>query len=118
MSVDVVAGLRPWGLVVGPNPSIAQANLAAPRAIPALRPQASENLRRSVVFFEQSRQDGTPIAEDRRKRTHRLRCCLERSGIDESLFFAKARSTVLNSLRQGRKWAFQAQQPLRMALAA
>jgi len=40
MSVDIVAGLRPWGLVVGPNPSIAQAKLAAPRAIPALRPQA------------------------------------------------------------------------------
>jgi TPR repeat protein len=118
MSVDIVAGLRPWGLVVGPNPSIAQAKLAAPRAIPALRPQAFENLRRSVVFFEQSRQDGAPIEGDRRKRTHRLRYCLERSGIDESLFFAKVRSTVLNSLRQGPKWAFHAQQPLRMALAA
>ena len=34
------------------------------------------------------------------------------------LFFAKVRSTVLNSLRQGPKWAFHAQQPLRMALAA
>lgn len=118
MSVDIVAGLRPWGLVVGPNPSIAQAKLAAPRAIPALRPQAFENLRRSVVFLEHSRQDGSPIEGDRRKRTHRLRYCLERSGIDESLFFAKVRSTVLNSLRQGPKWAFHAQQPLRMALAA
>lgn len=118
MSVDIVAGFRPWGLVVGPNPSIAQAKLAAPRAIPALRPQVFENLRRSVAFFEQSRQDGSPIEGDRRKRTHRLRYCLERSGIDESLFFAKVRSTVLNSLRQGPKWAFHAQQPLRMALAA
>ncbi len=118
MSVDIVAGLRPWGLVVGPNPSIAQAKLAAPRAIPALRPQALENLRRSVGFFEQSRQDGSPIEGDRRKRTHRLRYCLERSGIDESLFFAKVRSTALNTLRQGPKWAFHAQQPLRMALAA
>lgn len=118
MSVDIVAGLRPWGLVVGPNPSIAQAKLAAPRAIPAPRPQAFENLRRSVVFFEQSRQDGSPTEGDRRKRTHHLRYCLERSGIDESLFFAKVSSTVLNSLRQGPKWAFQAQQPLRMALAA
>ena len=118
MSVDIVAGFRPWGLVVGPNPSIAQAKLAAPRAIPALRHQVFENLRRSVAFFEQSRQDGSPIEGDRRKRTHRLRYCLERSGIDESLFFAKVRSTVLNSLRQGPKWAFHAQQPLRMALAA
>lgn len=118
MSVDIVAGFRPWGLVVGPNPSIAQAKLAAPRAIPALRPQVFENLRRSVAFLEQSRQDGSPIEGDRRKRTHRLRYCLERSGIDESLFFARVRSTVLNSLRQGPKWAFHAQQPLRMALAA
>jgi TPR repeat protein len=118
MSVDIVAGLRPWGLVVGPNPSIAQAKLAAPRAIPALRPQAFENLRRSATFLEQSRQDGSPIEGDRRKRTHRLRYCLERSGIDESLFFAKVRSTALNTLRQGPKWAFHAQQPLRMALAA
>lgn len=118
MSVDIVAGFRPWGLVVGPNPSIAQARLAAPRAIPALRPLAFENLRRSVVFFEQSRHDGSPIEGDRRKRTHRLRYCLERSGIAESLFFAKVRSTMLESLRQGPKWAFHAQQPLRMALAA
>ncbi len=118
MSVDIVAGFRPWGLVVGPNPSIAQTKLAAPRAIPALHPLALENLRRSVAFLEQSRQDGSPIEGDRRKRTHHLRYCLDRSGIDEALFFAKAKSTMLESLRQGPKWAFHAQQPLRMALAA
>lgn len=118
MSIDIVSGFRPWGLVVGPNPSIAQAKLAAPRAVPALRPQAFENLRRSVVFLEQSRQDGSPIEGDRRRRTHRLRYCLARSAIDESLFFAKARSTTLDSLRQGPKWAFHAQQPLRLALAS
>lgn len=117
MSVDIVSGVRPWGLVVGPNLSISQARLAAPRAIPALRPQALENLQRSAAFLEQSRQDGGSAEGGRRKRTYRLRYCLDRSDIDESLFFAKARSTMLQSLRQGPKWAFHAQQPLRLALA-
>ena len=118
MSIDIVSAFRLWGLVVGPNPSIAQAKLAAPRAVPAMRPRAFENLRLSVSFFEQSRQDGSPIEGDRRRRTHRLRYCLERSGIEESLFFAKASSTRLDSMRQGSKWAFHAQQPLRLALAS
>lgn len=116
MSVDIVAGQRPWGLVVGQNHSIAQAKLAEPRAIPALQPQVFESLRRTVAFFEQSKRDGAPIEGDRRRRTHRLRYCLERAGLHESLFFAEASSTALNSLRQGPKWAFHARKLLRAAL--
>ena len=118
MSVDIVAGIRPWGLVVGPNSSIAQARLAAPRAIPAVRHQAMENLRRSAAFLEQSGHEGAPVKGDRRRRTHRLRYCLDRSGFDEALFFAEARSTMLQSLRQGAKWALRTREPLRLALAA
>lgn len=118
MSVDIVAGCRPWGLVVGPNPFITLAKLAAPRAIPALTPQVIDNLRRSVAFLEQARRDGAQIEGDRRRRTHRLRYWLKHAGFDETLFFAQARSTTLNTLRQGTRWAFHVRQPLRMALAA
>ena len=117
MSVDVVAGVRPWGLVVGPNPFISQARLSAPRAVPALTPDAARNLRRSVAFLERARQDAAPLEGDLRKRCMRLRRLLERHGFDESLFFAEARATALNTLRQGPKWAFHARQPLRMALS-
>ena len=118
LSVDIVSGLRAWGLVVGANPFIHQAKLAAPRAIPALTPEAAQNLRRSVAFLQQARRDGAPLEGDLRKRSVRLRHLLRRYGLDESLFFAQASSTELHTLRQGTKWAFRARQPLRMALAA
>jgi hypothetical protein len=34
------------------------------------------------------------------------------------MFFANASSTVLESFRQGSKWAFRARKPLELALAA
>lgn len=117
LNIDIVTGQRPWGLVVGHNPSIAQAKLAEPRAVPALTPLVLENLRRTVAFFEQSRRDGGPTESDRRRRSRKLRYCLQHAGIEESLFFAEARSTVLCALRQGPKWAFHARPLLQMALS-
>lgn len=118
LSVDIVAGYRPWGLVVGPNPFIHQPKRSAPRAVPAWNEQSAETLRRSVAFLAESRQGGAPVEGDLRKRSVRLRHLLARYGVEESLFFAEARATVLNTLRQGPKWAFHARQPLRSALAA
>ncbi|MBL8346331.1 MAG: sel1 repeat family protein [Rubrivivax sp.] len=118
LSVDVIAGKRPWGLVVGPNPFIAQVKLSAPRAIPALTEEAALNLRRSASFFEQARESGSPLEGDLRKRSVRLRRLLEHHGGDDSMFFAEARSTTLEMLRLGTKWAFHERQPLRVALAA
>lgn len=118
LSVDIVAGYRTWGLVVGTNPFIMQARLSAPRAVPALTAQALERLRRSAAFLEQARQDGAPFEGDLRKRSVRLRHLLDRHGGDEPMFFADASSTTLQSLRLGSKWAFHARQPLRSALAA
>lgn len=119
LSIDLANGIRPWGLVVGRNPFIVQTKLSAPRAVPALTTDAMGNLRRSVAFFEQSRQSsGSPVEGDLRKRSHRLRRLLDRHGVDESLFFSDASSTRLNSLRSGAKWAFHARQPLRQALGA
>jgi TPR repeat protein len=117
LSVDIASGARPWGLVVGPNPFITQVKLSAPRAIPALTLQAAENLRGSAAWFEHARRDGSPPEGDLRKRSMRLRQLLERHGVSESLFVAEARSTTLDTLRQGTKWAFHVRQPLRMALA-
>ncbi|MBI5716314.1 MAG: sel1 repeat family protein [Burkholderiales bacterium] len=118
LSVDVATAVRPWGLVVGPNPFITQAKLSTPRAIPALTAEAAQSLRRSAAFFEQARPDAAPMEGDLRKRSVRLRHLLARHGAEESLFFAEARSTTLETLRQGTKWAFHVRQPLRMALAA
>jgi TPR repeat protein len=117
LSVDIVAGRRTWGLVVGPNPFVSQVKRSAPRAVPALSPQVLDRLHRSALFFEQSRQDGGPVEGDLRKRTLRLRYLLDRHVGDERWFFADASSTVLHSLRIGTKWAFQARQPLQAALA-
>lgn len=118
LSVDIVAGVRSWGLVVGSNPFIVQSRLAAPRAVPALTAGVAQNLRRSAAFLDQARQDGGAFEGDLRRRANRLRRSLERYRVDESLFFADVRSTALDALRQGTKWAFRARQPLRLALAA
>ncbi|MCW5631956.1 MAG: hypothetical protein KIT17_01335 [Rubrivivax sp.] len=118
LSVDLVAGRRAWGLVVGANPFITQAKLSAPRAVPALTAQAGEHLRRGAAFFEQARQDGAPFEGDLRRRSVRMRQLLGRHGGHEEMFFAEATSSTLHSLRLGTKWAFHARQPLRMALAA
>ena len=118
LSVDIVAGVRSWGLVVGPNPFIVQSRLAAARAVPALTAAAGQNLRRSAAFLQQARQDGGGVEGDLRKRGMRLRRALESYRIDEAIFFAEVRSTTLDALRQGTKWAFRARQPLRLALAA
>ena len=118
LSADIAAGIRPWGLVVGVNPFVVQAKLSAPRAVPSLTDAASQNLKRSANFFEQSRQDGGPFEGDLRQRSMRLRRLLERHGADESLFFAEARVTTLDRLRTGTKWAFHERQLLRSALAA
>lgn len=119
LSVDIAKGFRSWGLVVGINPFIVQSKLSSARAIPAVTAIAARNLRLSAAFFQQSHQNGgASIEGDLRKRSHRLRRWLDRHGVDESLFFSDARSTTLNALRLGTKWAFHARQPLRQALGA
>lgn len=118
LSVDIPAGLRSWGLVVGSNPFIAQSKLSAPRAVPALTAEAGRNLRRSAAFFEQARQNGDVVEGDFRRRATRLHRLLERYLVDEALFFAEVRSTTLDALRQGPKWAFRVRRLLHVALAA
>ena len=118
LSVDPVEGRRPWGLLVGQNPFIAQARLSAPRAVPALTPLALQNLARAAALFEQSRGDGNAFEGDLRRRSVRQRRVFERLNLSDDLFFATASSRRLEAFRLGPKWAFRARQPLAMALAA
>lgn len=118
LCVDPAEGLRSWGLVVGKNPFITQNRLSAARAVPATNESALEVLKRAASFFSQSSRDAGAVEGDLRRRSLRQRRAFERHGLDDSMFFANATSTVLESLRLGAKWAFRAKQPLRMALAA
>lgn len=118
LCVDPIDGRRTWGLVVGKNRFIEQSKLGAPRAVPALRPAALDNLHRAAFFFEQARREGDALEGDWRRRSLRQRRVFERLQIDDDLFFARASSAALDSLRQGTKWAVRARPSLRLALAA
>lgn len=117
LCVDPVAGLRPWGLVVGKNPFITQSRLAAPRAVPAVNAASLDAARRAASLFGQARRDAALMEGDLRKRSLRQRRLFERLGLDEALFFAAASSMRLEALRLGPKWAFRAREPLSLALA-
>ena len=118
LCVDPVQGQRPWGLVVGRNPFVSQARRAAPRAVPARRAQALEELRRAAVLFAQALREDAPGEDHFRRRTIQQRRLFARLGIDEAMFFAQASSTELDVLRQGPKWAHRAKDDLEEALAA
>jgi TPR repeat protein len=118
LSVDVVEGRRPWGLVIGHNPFVLQPKLAAPRAVPALTQEVGERLYRAAALFEQASQRGPGLEGDIRRRQKRLRLLLDRYGADERWFMSGASATALQSLRVGAKWAFNTHEPLKAALAA
>jgi TPR repeat protein len=118
LCVDPVEGLRPWGLVVGRNPFVTQARLAAPRAVPAPTPQALEIARRTAALFTQARHDALALEGDLRQRSLRQRRAFERHALAEAMFFADASAAVLDTLRLGPKWAFRVKEPLSLALAA
>lgn len=118
LSVDIVSGSRSWGLVVGQNPFVVQAKLAAPRAIPALTSRALTHLHEASVLMRQNRPIGGAFEGDLRQRTVRLRRQLASHAVPDDLFFARASASTLDRLRGGAKWAFHARDSLRQALAA
>jgi TPR repeat protein len=118
LCVDPVDGQRPWGLVVGRNPFVVQSRLSAPRAIPALTQAALDNLQRTAMMFTELGRDGYALEGDARRRSLVQRRAFERLQLDEAMFFAKARTQVLDTLRQGPRWAFRARTQLQVALAA
>jgi len=118
LCVDPVEGMRPWGLVVGRNPFIAQSRRSQPRAIPAMTPAALEHLRRMAMMFSQLGHDAAVAEGDARRRSLVQRRAFARLELDESMFFANASSSLLDTLRQGSRWAFRAKTQLQLALAA
>lgn len=117
LCVDPLAGARPWGLVVGKNPFITQSRRAAARAVPARRPQSQETLQRAALMFSPSGPDGQPEEGNFRRRSDQQRRLFARFAIAEGMFFSQATSTVLETLRQGPKWALRARAGLQLALA-
>ncbi len=116
LSVDPPEGKRSWGLVVGRNPFIRQIRLAAPRAIPALSDEALGDLDHAVTLFRRPRQNEDDSEGNLRRRSDNLLRAFELHKLRESMFFATANSTVLDTLRVGPKWAFHARRTLRLEL--
>lgn len=118
MTVDLVGGLRPWGLVVGRNPFIRQAKLSAPRAVPAASVLAQQNLRRIVAQVAGGGVRGAEFQDfDLRHRAARVKQVLLAHGLAESMFFARARSIELDALRGGGRWARLARTEIDAAMA-
>jgi hypothetical protein len=117
LSVDPAAGARAWGLVVGPNPFVAQVRLAAPRAVPALSQRASGALRQAAAFFGAVLPDSSAVEGGLRKRSLQQRRLFDRLQLSEHLFFAQASSAQRDALRIGARWAHRARGALRQALA-
>lgn len=118
MAVDSVSGQRPWGLVVARNTFISQVRLAAPRAVPALSPQARHVLSEAAHFFARAGTRPTAVEGDVHHRTRRLRLALNHLQADPALFFAHASTTMLERVRGGPKWAFESRAVFRQAMAA
>ena len=118
LCMDPAEGLRPWGIVVGKNPFIAQSRLSAPRAVPATSETALAAARQAASLFGQARREALAVEGDLRRRSVRQRRAFEKHSLDDAMFFANATSMTLESLRLGPKWAFRARQPLRTALAS
>jgi len=118
LSVDIASGVRGWGLLVGPNPFVVQAKLAAPRAIPALTVRALSRLHEAAGLMRQMRPISGAFGGDLRQRTVRLRRRLAHHAVADDLFFARGSASMLDRLRSGAKWAFHERDTLRQALAA
>lgn len=111
LAMDPAQGLRPWGLVVGPNLFVRKVRLAAPRAVPALGEPAVQALQAAARLFATPDRDDGP-----RHRARALRHLCTKHGIDDSIFFAAATVDALASLRSGTRWAFKQRDVLRSAL--
>lgn len=115
LSIDPPTCVRPWGLVTGYNPFIAQTRLAAPRAVPATSPRALENLRRASTLFATMGARGI-LEGNLKRRSAVLRQLFLQLGIEDELFFAEVDSSARDRLRIGTRWAHYMRSPLREAL--
>ncbi len=118
MSVDLVSGIRSWGLVVSNDAADQRIRTRFSRTIPALETRYMEQLRESVDFIRISSENGAIVNGERRQRPHTLRYVLERISVDESVFFAQVPTSKISSFRQGASWAHGVRSTLRSALVS
>lgn len=116
MGVDVVSGIRSWGLVVSNDAADQRLRSRFSRTVPALEPRFMDQLREAVDFFRVAGENGTFVNGERRRRPHTLRYVLERIGFDESVFFAQVPTAKISTFRQGPSWAQGVRGTLRTAL--
>lgn len=116
MNIDLISGMRSWGLVV--SSEAADRRLRAPfsRTIPALEPKYMDQLREAVEFFRISGENGAIVNGERRQKPHTLRYVLDRIGFDEHIFFAQVPTAKISAFRQGPSWAHGVRNTLRTAL--
>ena len=116
LSFDPATSIRPWGLVIGINPHIRKQRLAAARAVPALNPAAMTALRTAAGLFGRDDRRAAQGPGDMQRRARSMQRLFERTGAQESSFFAQASANTLETLRQGPKWAWRMRSELRLAL--
>jgi hypothetical protein len=84
------------------------------RAIARLHAAAAQQVaERASTLFTQ-----IPAGDDLRVRSLRQTRLFERLGLSETLFFADASASMLDTLRLGPKWAHRTRAPLSLALMA
>ena len=109
--------LAAWGLVVSSGAADRNQRNRFGRAIPALKGQFVDCLRESAEFFRLAGEGPMLSNAEQRQRSQKLRYRLDRSGVDESMFFAQVPTSTLTSLRQGSSWAQGVRHTLRTAVA-
>ena len=114
---DPVSGLRPWGLVVGADPSIGPIGVSPPRAIPAPTREAQAQLRAAAELFARRGAEVGRDEGDLDGRSRKQRRLFARLGLDEAMFFAAGSTARPGSPPRGRARAFGLRQPLGTALA-
>src|SRR3990167_9509487 len=102
--------------VIGINPHIRKQRLAAARAVPALNPAAMTALRTAAGLFGRDDRRVAQGPGDLQRRARSMQRLFERTGAQESSFFAQASANTLETLRQGPKWAWRVRSELRLAL--
>lgn len=114
--VDIVSGVRSWGLVVSCGLANHSRSTRFCRAIPALQDQFLQSLRESAEFFRISGEGSALSNSAQRQRSKKLQYRIDRSGLDESMFFAQASTNASTSLRHGTSWIERVRQTLRTAI--
>lgn len=105
LSMNIAVIIRPWGLVLERNILIAKRKLSEPRAIPAINSYAMSCLDMASNLYLSKSQDSTIYEGSFRARSLQLRRLLQKTKVQEKIFFSTASSQERDAIRVGSKWA-------------